>query len=67
MKKNEADWERIVRVILGIALIVVGFAVIGGTLGTILGIVGIIPLVTGAIGWCPLWAAFKINTRKDKA
>jgi len=67
MKKNQADWERIIRVVLGITLIVVGFVAIGGVAGTILGIVGIVPLVTGSIGWCPAWSMFKINTRKETA
>jgi len=67
MKKNQADWERIIRVVLGITLIVVGFVAIGGVAGTILGIVGIVPLVTGSIGWCPAWSLFKINTRKETA
>jgi len=67
MKMNQANWERIFRVILGIALIVIGFAVVGGTVGTILGIIGIVPLATGAIGWCPAWSLFKINTRRETA
>ena len=53
--------------VLGITLIVVGFVAIGGVAGTILGIVGIVPLVTGAIGWCPAWSLPKISTRKETA
>ena len=67
MKRNQANWERIFRIALGIALVVIGFAVVGGTVGTILGIVGIVPLATGAIGWCPAWSLFKINTRNETA
>ncbi len=64
MKTNEAMWDRGVRVVLGIVLVIVGFAVIGGVGGVILGIVGLIPLVTGAVGWCPLYTALGFRTLK---
>lgn len=59
---NEAGWDRIARVVLGVVLLVVGFGVVGGTGGTILGIVGLIPLVTGLVGYCPLYSVFKFRT-----
>ncbi len=59
---NEAGWDRILRVVLGVALIIVGFAVVDGTLGTVLGVVGFIPLVTGLVGWCPLYSIFRVRT-----
>lgn len=43
-------------------LLVVGFGVVGGTGGTVLGIVGLIPLVTGLVGHCPLYRVFKFRT-----
>jgi len=65
MKTNEANWDRIARVILGLVLIVVGFFVVQGTVGVIVGIVGFVPLVTGLIGFCPLYTLFKFNTKKS--
>jgi len=59
---NEAGWDRIARIALGIALLVIGFGVIGGTGGVILGIVGFVPLLTGLVGWCPLYTVFKFRT-----
>ena len=59
---NEAGWDRIARVVLGVVLMVVGFGVVGGTGGTILGIVGLVPLVTGLVGYCPLYSVFKFRT-----
>ena len=59
---NEAGWDRIGRVVLGVALIIIGFAVVDGTLGTVLGIVGFVPLITGLVGWCPLYALFRVRT-----
>ena len=58
---NEAGWDRGARIVLGVALIVIGF-LMGGTWGWVLGVIGLIPLLTGAIGWCPLYSVFKIDT-----
>ena len=60
--KNEGTVDRAMRVILGIALLIIGFALIGGTGGTIVGIVGLVPLLTGLAGWCPLYTLFGIKT-----
>lgn len=59
---NEGTVDRAIRVILGIALLITGFAVIGGTGGTIVGIVGLVPLLTGLAGWCPLYTLFGFKT-----
>ena len=65
MNKNEGSTDRVIRIILGIILIVGGFFFLQGTWGIILGIVGFIPLITGIIGWCPIYAVSKISTRKS--
>jgi hypothetical protein len=65
MSGNEASWDRIARVILGIVLIYLGFSsVIGGGLGVAVGIIGFVPLITGIVGWCPLYSVFKTGTKK---
>ena len=64
-KANEATWDRVVRVIVGIILLYVGFGgVTGGAVGVILGIVGLVALVTGLIGYCPAYTLFKFQTKK---
>jgi hypothetical protein len=64
MSFNEASWDRIVRVILGIVLIYLGFSsVISGGLGIAVGIIGFVPLVTGIVGWCPIYSVFKFSTK----
>jgi hypothetical protein len=60
--KNEGTVDRALRVVAGVALLVIGFAVVGGTAGTIMGIVGLVPLLTGLVGWCPLYSVFGIRT-----
>jgi predicted PurR-regulated permease PerM len=62
--QNVGSVDRIVRIALGVALILVGFLALSGTLGIIVGVVGFIPLLTGLVGWCPLYLAFHIHTNK---
>ena len=61
---NEAGWDRLVRVVLGAALIVIGFAVMEGTAGVVVGVVAFVPLLTGLSGWCPLYSVLGFRTNK---
>ncbi len=64
MKANEAGWDRIVRVILGIVLLYLGLGgVTAGLLAIVLDVLGVVMLVTGAVGFCPLYAALGFKTR----
>lgn len=63
---NEAGWDRIARVVLGVLLLVLGWGgIVEGTLGTVFKIVGFIPLITGIAGWCPLYAIFRFRTSDE--
>jgi general stress protein CsbA len=65
MKANEGSVDRIVRLVLGVILILAAY--LSGqcsTLTWVVGIVGAIALITGAIGWCGLYAVLGINTCK---
>jgi hypothetical protein len=64
MKSNMSNIDRVLRVVIGIAMVVVGFAVLEGTAGIVVGIIGVIPLLTGLTGWCPLYTLFKTGTKK---
>ena len=66
MKQNEASWDRIGRILLGVILIAIGVFAVQGVAGVVLAVVGLIPLVTGAMGWCPLYAIFKTGTHKSE-
>jgi len=61
MTTNEGKIDRVMRIVVGVILIAAGFY-LQGTWGIVLGVVGLIPLLTGLIGWCPLYALFKIDT-----
>ncbi len=45
---------RALRIVLGIALVYLGLAVVGGTAGLILAVVGLAPIVMGIWGRCLL-------------
>jgi hypothetical protein len=58
MKINEGTIDRALRVIAGLVLI--GLAATG-TVG-VWGWIGVLPLVTGIVGFCPAYAIFGMNT-----
>lgn len=60
MKQNIHNIERIIRIVLGAGLTSLAF--IGPANSWFL--LGIIPLATGLIGWCPPYAMLGISTCK---
>ena len=58
MTINEGTADRIVRVIAG--LVILSLAFIGPK--TAWGYVGLIPIATGLVGYCPAYSLFGINT-----
>ncbi|MGE3844910.1 MAG: DUF2892 domain-containing protein [Vicinamibacterales bacterium] len=58
MKTNEGMIDRTIRVIVGLSLVALAGA---GTIGA-WGWIGVVPLLTGAIGYCPAYSIFGINT-----
>lgn len=58
MKKNIGNIERMLRIVVGLVLI--GLAVTG-TVG-LWGWIGLLPLATGLMGWCPPYALLGWNT-----
>jgi uncharacterized membrane protein YfcA len=58
MNKNVGGLDRIIRIAVGLALIA---AAATGTIG-LWGWVGVVPLLTGAMGWCPPYALLGLNT-----
>lgn len=55
IQTNISDGERLIRVILGVYAMLLGFLFIQGIIGAIIGILGLIAFATGASGWCPLY------------
>jgi hypothetical protein len=63
MKANVGGVDRMLRIVAGLVLL--GLAATG-TIGW-WGWLGIVPLATGLVGWCPPYAIFGISTCKMKA
>lgn len=58
MHKNEGTLDRALRVGAGLALIgLAATSVIGAW-----GYLGVVPLITGIVGLCPLYSLLRINT-----
>ena len=55
---NVGTIDRTIRVVVGLVLVALAFA---GALGAWAWI-GVVPLLTGIIGFCPLYKLFGINT-----
>ena len=60
LKKNEGTIDRVLRVIVGIALISMVFYGVQ----TPWGWVGLIPLITGLVGSCPIYSILGLSTLK---
>lgn len=58
MKINEGTLDRALRVIVGLVLVVLAAT---GTVG-LWGWIGLVPIATGLIGWCPAYTLLGINT-----
>ena len=63
MEKNMASWDRIARIIL--AVIFIALAVKNGGAWWILGIIGIVFIITSAIGFCPLYKVVGFKTLSE--
>ncbi len=63
MIKNVGGIDRILRIVVGLVLIALA---VTGTVG-LWGYIGVVPLLTGLVGWCPPYALFGWNTCKTKS
>lgn len=62
MKLNESNTDRIVRFLLAIVFFVAAFALTSGVWAYLMGALGVVMLLTAAVGFCPLYALFGIST-----
>lgn len=58
LRANEGGMDRLVRVVVGLVLIALVF--VGPQ--TAWGWLGIVPLTTGLVGFCPVYRLFGLNT-----
>jgi hypothetical protein len=62
MTTNIGGIERILRIVIGLVLIALAAT---GQVG-VWGWVGLVPVATGLIGWCPPYSLLGINTCKKR-
>ena len=58
MKANEGTMDRVLRILVGLGLLSLIF--VGPQ--TMWGLVGLVPLLTGVFGFCPLYKVFGLST-----
>ncbi|MCY1721727.1 DUF2892 domain-containing protein [Prolixibacteraceae bacterium Z1-6] len=59
MKRNVGSVDRLVRIVIGLII-----AILGVVFDSWWGLIGIIPLATGLLNFCPLYLPLKISTVK---
>ena len=62
LRKNIGESDRTIRLILGSIIVILGIVY-----GSWLGLIGLLPILTALIGWCPAYVPFGISTCKTKA
>jgi len=64
MHKNVGKIDKVVRVVIGLGLLSLVFVLEGSTRW--LGLIGLVPLATVAISWCPVYTILGIKTNKGE-
>jgi hypothetical protein len=62
MKQNVHNVERVIRVIIGLFVL----SLIFWGPQSLWGLLGLIPLLTGLLGWCPLYSILGVSTKGHK-
>jgi hypothetical protein len=60
MKKNVGGFDKVFRIVAGLGVIAAGVY-----FQSWWGAVGLVPLFTAAIGWCPLYAPLGLSSHKS--
>lgn len=60
MKSNVGTADKIVRLVMALALFSLFFILPGDQKW--FGLIGFVPLLTGLLNWCPLYSIFGLNT-----
>jgi sulfite exporter TauE/SafE len=60
MKSNVGGIDKVLRIVAGLALLLLVFILDGAARWW--GLIGIVPLLTGSLGWCPAYLPFGIST-----
>ncbi len=65
--QNESMLDRVIRFVLGAVLLYAWYTVlVTGLLATVALVIGVVLMLTGLIGWCPLYSLFGMSTRQSQ-
>ena len=67
MTTNVGTIDRALRIVFGLALVAAALGLFGPAYQTIWGWIGLIPLATGLVSWCPVYSILGIKTCKPAA
>ncbi len=59
MKLNVGSTDRVIRIVVGVAICAAGWYSHSWW-----GVIGLVPIVTAAIGWCPAYLPLGLSTKK---
>ena len=59
MKKNMGSLDKTLRAVIGILILVIGYITESWW-----GLIGLIPLLTSLVGFCPVYVPFSLSTLK---
>lgn len=65
MKKNVGSVDKILRIVVGLGLLSLLFVLEAPM--KYLGLIGLVPLATSLMGWCPLYTLIGVNTCKARS
>ena len=64
MNLNVGNTDKVIRIIVGVCILSLLFLLKGDA--RLLGLIGIVPLATGLVGYCPLYSMLGLNTCSTK-
>ncbi|MBI3547342.1 MAG: DUF2892 domain-containing protein [Gammaproteobacteria bacterium] len=64
MDKNVGSIDKIIRIVIGLALLSLLFILQGNVRW--FGLIGVVPILTVVTGWCPVYSLIGVNTCRSK-
>jgi hypothetical protein len=66
MTCNVGGVDRAIRLLIGLGLLLLAFLALDGTARWVVGGIALVPIGTGLVRFCPLWAMLGITTCRNR-